>query len=240
MDSQTGQGGLVLTNNYFNYESTILKLINTDTLYGVSTLNFDLVKNIGPAFRIYSPNKSIAINTNANSGTVTNSLYFSDSGGNIGFGTFSPSRTLHVAGDLLSNALFCGDNGNAGDSQMNVFDSSSSVSMRYGNALSVNNCMTMTWTKVGLGSASNYLTFNPYGYSNALVVCCNGTVGIGTSSPAAPLHVNASASITIDPSSTQYGQFSKTTTVYSQLATCIPINFNQNWWWHLRSIWFHI
>jgi Chaperone of endosialidase len=199
IDSQTAQGGLVLQNIYFNYSSSMLKLINTDTLWGICTLNFDLVKNSTPGFRIYSPNQSIVINTNTNSGTATNSLFFSSGGGNVGIGTFSPSRTFHVAGDILSNASFIGSNGNSGDSKLNLLDGTNgttAVSMRFGNNLSVNNCMTLTWSPSSAGSSSNYLTFNPYGISNALTIDCGNHVAVNTTPNSSyNLYVNGIAAI---------------------------------------------
>ena len=59
--------------------------------------------------------------------------------------------------------------------------------MRFGNNKSVNDCISLAWIPSDAGSTSNYLAFNPYGASNALVVRCDGKVGIGLSNPRCPL-----------------------------------------------------
>ncbi|KAL8023636.1 hypothetical protein Plhal710r2_c006g0029321 [Plasmopara halstedii] len=185
MDSQTAQGGLVLSNNYFNYSSTMLRLTNTDVTWGVQSLNFDLVKTGSLNWRIYTATISnLTISAcNTDSGIAFGSLYFDETNPYIGIGTFSPSKTLHVNGTILGTAGTFGSNASTGDSQRNVLDGTSGttqVSMRFGNALPVNNCMTMTWNPTGAGSANNYVTFNPYDISNTLTIGCDGRVAVGS------------------------------------------------------------
>ncbi|CEG47746.1 uncharacterized protein PHALS_04889 [Plasmopara halstedii] len=163
----------------------MLRLTNTDVTWGVQSLNFDLVKTGSLNWRIYTATTSnLTISAcNTDSGTASGSLYFDKTNPYIGIGTFSPSKTLHVNGTILGTAGTFGSNASTRDSQLNVLDGTSGttqVSMRFGNALPVNNCMTMTWNPTGAGSANNYVTFNPYDISNTLTIGCDGRVAVGS------------------------------------------------------------
>ena len=127
--------------------------------------------------------------------TNTTNATSTTSGGSLtsaGGGAFA--RSLYIGETVYTNKVFVGSNASGTDTIMGVLDGtngSTSVSMRFGNSLSTNNCITMTWTPVGSGSGSNYLSFNPYGIANTLVVQCNGRVGVGTSAPGFPLDIDA-------------------------------------------------
>jgi hypothetical protein len=120
-------------------------------------------------------------------------LAFQTTGAAEIFSTLADSNTrLYIQN---SGKVSVGSNCVSNDTIFGVLDGtngSTSVSMRFGNNLSTNNCMTMTWNPIGgAGSGSNYLSFNPYGIANTLVVQCNGRVGIGTSAPGFPFDVDA-------------------------------------------------
>ncbi|KAL8013027.1 hypothetical protein Plhal710r2_c041g0142111 [Plasmopara halstedii] len=86
MNSQTAQGGLVLSNIYFNYSSTMLRLTNTDVTWGVQTLSFDLVKNSGPNWRLYTEATSNLVISacDTDSGVASGSLCFDKTNPYIG------------------------------------------------------------------------------------------------------------------------------------------------------------
>ncbi|KAL7687042.1 hypothetical protein Plhal304r1_c024g0082581 [Plasmopara halstedii] len=198
MDSQTAQGGLVLSNNYFNYSSTMLRLTNTDVTWGVQTANFDSVKNSGPYWLLYTgATSNLVISAcNTDSGVASGSLCF--------------DKTNPYIGILLVRTF--GSNASTGDSQLNVLDGTlgtTQVSMRFGNALSVNNCMTMTWNPTGAGSANNYLTFSPYGISNALTIGCDGRVAVGSAPATAGFYCASTVSQTIDAGGSGVAYFLK-------------------------------
>ena len=63
----------------------------------------------------------------------------------------------------------------------------------FGNVASNFNQAQMGFTSVGLGSTSNYAFNQFFGTTNTLCWTANGTVGIGTTNPANPLHVYTSS-----------------------------------------------
>jgi len=215
IDSQTAVGGLVLANNYFNYSSTMLKLTNNQAVYGTMDLKFDLVKSANPNWRFFTgASSSLSISAcNTDSGTATGSIFLSNSSSFIGIGTFTALKELHVAGFILGTyAGLFGSNASTGDAQLCVLDGTSgttAVSMRFGNALSTNNCMTMTWNPVGAGSANNYLQFNPYGISNALTVGCDGRVAVGSAPATAGFYCASTVSQSIDSGGSGVAYFLK-------------------------------
>jgi Chaperone of endosialidase len=126
--------------------------------------------------------------------------------------TMTPAANANNA--LAVNGwLSCGRNYSAGDSAFNVLDGtngSTACTMRFGNSLSSNNAFSLTWQPSGgSGSSNNYITFNPYGFSNALTVSCGSQVGIGTNAWVAGLTVATTTSTTIDVAGSGYAYFLK-------------------------------
>ncbi len=85
-----------------------------------------------------------------------------------------------------------GSNASTNDKVFGILDGtvgSGIVDMRFGNALSTNNCFTMTYAPTSSGSGLNRLQFDPYGTSGALTILAKKYVGIGTTAPVCPLDV---------------------------------------------------
>ncbi len=85
-----------------------------------------------------------------------------------------------------------GDNASSIDKVFGILNGtvgSGIVDMRFGNALSTNNCFTMTYAPTSSGSGLNRLQFDPYGSSGALTILAKKYVGIGTTGPVCPLDV---------------------------------------------------
>ena len=125
------------------------------------------------------------------------------------------ARYLQLSGGTLSKVSVSGvasfgSNYAAADSQLNLLDSASTVSFRFGTALSAYNCITQTWNYVGGGSTSNNLAFNIYGNTNQLTISAAGGVGIGTVYTTSGLSVAASSSATIDITAAGVAYFLKT------------------------------
>lgn len=85
-----------------------------------------------------------------------------------------------------------GSNASTNDKVFGILDGtagSTQVDFRYGNALSSNNCFTMSYIPTSSGSGLNRIQFDPYGTSGALTILAKKYVGIGGTSPVCPLDV---------------------------------------------------
>jgi hypothetical protein len=163
--------GLCVYNSYFNFSGSLL-IARSQGTYG----DFKIALNANQASQFTSL-ESYGCDLKINSGS---GKLIIDSGSKTLFGT----NTSNSAGN---SALM----------RLNVLESGSSVGMRFGSDTSVNNCMTMQWSYAGSGSGSNKLQFDPYGSSNALVIQCDGKIGVGTATPSCPLHVPNTTSVTL-------------------------------------------
>jgi hypothetical protein len=203
IDSSTAAGGVIIQNSFFNYTSSMLKLQNPESFWGNQELLFDLVKNSSINYRIYTANtSSLIISSQSDSGSSSGCLFFPKNSTNIGISNTNPQRTLHVGGDILATRGCFGSNANDNTNKtLAVLDGtagSSQVEMRFGNTLSTNNCMTLTWKPSSSGSANNYIAFDAFGTNNQLSIGCDSRVAIGSAPGSAGLLVNSSVSQTID------------------------------------------
>ena len=90
-----------------------------------------------------------------------------------------------------------GSNASTNDKVFGILDGtagSTQVDFRYGNALSSNNCFTMSYIPTSSGSGLNKIQFDPYGTSGALTILAKKYIGIGTTGPICPLDVAGSDS----------------------------------------------
>ena len=108
-----------------------------------------------------------------------------DSTGNIGIGESNPARRLSVRRDTGITTGF-NDISQFLDTTLGV---GGSVSLNLGRANSTKNLGKMAFKYAGSGSNSNALNFGFYDADNLMTLLANGNVGIGTASPAAPIHV---------------------------------------------------
>lgn len=192
-------GGFTLESSYFNYSDTLLQLINSNATYGMMSLKIDLVKASPINYRIYSPNSSMIFNTNTVSSSSNNALFFSAGGGNVGFNTTIPNRNLEINTDCAINRLFIGDTAKtSGDRLINIL-TTGAPAIRFGKALSNNNCFTINFNQISAGSTSNNLSFDIFGGSNQLTISATGGVSIGTSSVSGGLSIGTSQNLTYGP-----------------------------------------
>jgi hypothetical protein len=97
-----------------------------------------------------------------------------NSGGNVGIGTSSPSRLVHIKG--------------SGNEQQNLFLESTTTNSRIE---FINTQTTSTGNRVAVGARNDSFSVNiGSSLSTKLVVNPNGNVGIGTTSPASKLHLS--------------------------------------------------
>lgn len=106
--------------------------------------------------------------------------------GSVGIGTTNPSYKFVI------------DNGSTTGGIMDIrapnITAGQDIWSLYGKATSQYNCAVIRWTHVGDGLTTNYLGLGAWNSDNKLNVTAGGNVGIGTTSPSAPLMVyNASS-----------------------------------------------
>ncbi len=127
------------------------------------------------------------------SDSVAFPLALNPNGGNVGVGTMSPSYPLAVVGNIKSQLAASGNStgitlGNEGTEQPKIeFNASDNSRRFYLKMQGVNTSaerLTLYAGPLGNGATNEAVTFSG-----------NGSVGIGTSAPAAALHVGGSAGI---------------------------------------------
>ena len=190
-----------VTSNYLTINTSInspnatanlstLNLNGIATNYGVSSIKGNATLN-SPSFAttnsiIYMESSNgtpITAEFGLSSGTgatSTNGLKL----GTLSNNDFSLFTNAGIRMVIKANAsIGLGSNASTADKTLCLLDGINGVtttSFRIGNTLTTNNCMSMEWIcSGGSGSGNNGLHFNPYGTSDAMVINCNGYVGIG-------------------------------------------------------------
>jgi hypothetical protein len=140
----------------------------------------------------------------AGSWTVSGNDIFSPNSGNVGIGTISPLLKLHIGGDAgMSGRLFIGSDFTNSGTTVKITDNGAPG---YGQ-LQISAATHNNWNGNGNGNNANWIigVFDDVngafsirspatGYS-AFYATQSGNVGIGTSSPAAKLHVTGSLQV---------------------------------------------
>ena len=136
----------------------------------------------------------VSLNKNTAATSTNECLVGTTTANDLYIGTDSTYRMCIKA---TTNYVGIGDNASSIDKVFGILNGtvgSGIVDMRFGNALSTNNCFTMTYAPTSSGSSSNRLQFDPYGSSGALTILAKKYIGIATTSPVCPLDVAGSES----------------------------------------------
>jgi hypothetical protein len=116
--------------------------------------------------------------------------HWDNTNGLLGIGTASPTAPLHV-GDGTAY-----QNGTTTITKLALMDSTvatiGTVNIQMGKASSTYDSFFLSYVNLGASSASNYAAFNWYNGATTMAIQASGRVGIGTVSPAYPLHVGIS------------------------------------------------
>jgi hypothetical protein len=148
----------------------------------------------------------------AGSATLNNSP-IAVSGGNVGIGTTSPAQALEVNGSVQvdgmiiipsgGNGILINNTGTQGDVlQVNLpyleigGSVSESLGYEFGGANNYDSGIFSYNYAGGPGSTSNYVGMSVYAARSGLVVNGLGNVGIGTTTPGAPLEVDGNVKLT--------------------------------------------
>jgi len=141
-----------------------------------SLYEMGLVCKESPELQVYAKHASGAPITFLTGATPSERMRI-DSSGNVGIGTTSPNEKLTIAGDVQIGE-------SSGGEKLKFVGASSKYNFLVGKQVNVDNALEITPSTAAGGN-----TFS----TPAVVVNSSGNVGIGTSSPAADLHVDASA-----------------------------------------------
>jgi len=129
-------------------------------------------------------------------GTGKTSVLYVSGSGRVGVGTTDPSDTLHVDGTLRTTAVTGNRIGDGTDTTkaLSILDSSMTAGatnvVSLGRNAANNNQAELTFHLAQTGSTSNRLQIGLYNSNDTLNILGSGRVGIGTTAPASPLHVN--------------------------------------------------
>jgi hypothetical protein len=151
----------------------------------------------------------VDVSSNATS-KVTRDEFFKNIPGNVGIGTSSPAAKLH------SSVSSSGASPLAGVNVAGFFEAATSASVQVASGASSPAFLFMGdsadidatriaaqdgFTQISASGASDYMRFDTGGFIERMRITSAGNVGIGTSSPTAPLHIvrsgETSANITI-------------------------------------------
>ncbi|MFH1714990.1 MAG: hypothetical protein ABH857_02205 [Elusimicrobiota bacterium] len=112
-----------------------------------------------------------------------NELFTIKGTGNVGIGTTAPGALLDLEKDYSVTTVIS-------KIYDPVMSAGHALRINLGNADSTNNTAQLSYTHVGAGSASNYLSLGMYGSQTSLNVAGTGNVGIGITNPTKKLEVN--------------------------------------------------
>jgi len=169
------------------------------TAYGISSIK----GTVGYSSTFFGSTNSILWMENSNASVIEAEINISSGPGSTSTNGMRIGTCTANQFSLFTNAtnrliitstgnVGIGSNASTNDKVFGILDGtagSTQVDFRYGNALSSNNCFTMSYIPTSSGSGLNKIQFDPYGTSGALTILAKKYVGVGTTGPICPLDV---------------------------------------------------
>jgi len=197
-----GSGGIVTPDANMSFNDKDIKLRGTngsDAYHGLGWYGSGKTWDGGVTIDgpVLYGNRGGALGTYRATTNVKSTALYWNSSGQVGIGTLSPAATLHVAGTAGTSNVRLESLSGTGTRMVTADDNGnlSTATAPTGESTTAGNGLTLSGTQVQLGGTLSQATTIANG-GNSLSISGAGNLGVGTSSPAAPLHVYSTNALT--------------------------------------------